>query len=127
MSGMNPSVLLAVCRMQVDFRDDIGNSRTISGTGFWVRSGENDCFVTNRHNVDPAMKLGASTKLRVEGVSIQLRLQITPGNWRPDTFFVRVENLQSCLRLHASADVAALINPSLPTDNPLIGHSTFTL
>jgi hypothetical protein len=127
MSGINPGVFLAVCRMLVDFRDDIGNSKTISGTGFWVRSREKDCFVTNRHNVDPAMKLGPTTKFRLEKVSLQLRLQITPGNWRPDTCFAGVENLQSCLRLHASADVAALVNPSLLTENPMMGHSTFTL
>jgi hypothetical protein len=38
-----------------------------------------------------------------------------------------VENLKSCLHLHDSADVAILIGPSLLSDNPLLGHSTFLL
>jgi len=127
MSGINPGVFLAVCRTLVDFRDGIGNLKSISGTGFWVRNGENDCFVTNRHNVDPTLKLGEATRFRLERVRLQLRLQITPGNWRPDTSFVAVDNLETCLRLHPSADVAVLNNPSLPSDNPLLGHSTFNL
>jgi hypothetical protein len=125
MSGINPGVFLAVCRVLVDFHDGIGNARTISGTGFWVRSGGNDCFVTNRHNLDPSIKLGATTQLRLKGVSLQVRLQSTPGNWRPDTCFVAVDNLEGSLKLHPSADVAALVNPSLRPDNAMIGHSTF--
>lgn len=128
MSGINPGVFLGVCRIAVSFRDDLGNpEKAISGTGFWVRSGQHDCFVTNRHNLDPTMKLGPETGYRLDKVSLQLRLQIPPGNWRPDIYFVEVANLGDCLRLHASADVAILVNPSLPTNVANIGHSTFNL
>src|SRR5690349_17681037 len=37
MSGINPGVLLAVCQVAVDFRDDIGNLKSILGSGFWVQ------------------------------------------------------------------------------------------
>jgi len=127
MSGINPGVFLAVSRILVDFRDDIGNLKVISGTGFWVRNEKDNYFVTNRHNLDPTLKLGAETKFRVEKVQLQLRVQNTPGNWRPETSFVAVENFERCLQLHLSADVAVLSNPSLPSDNPLLGHSTFNL
>lgn len=127
MSGIHPGVFLAVCRIAVSFRDDLGNPKAISGTGFWVRNGENDCFVTNRHNLDPAMKLGSTTSYRLEKAALQLRLNNPPGNWRPDTCFVDVANLGHSLRLHPTADVAAFINPSLPIENPMMGHSTFNL
>ena len=127
MSGINPGVFLAVSRIKVHFRDDIGNPKVIFGTGFWVRNEKDDYFVTNRHNLDPTLKLGTETKFRVEKVYLQLRAQNPPGNWRPETSFVAVENFDRCLRLHSSADVAVLRNPLLPSDNPLLGHSTFNL
>src|SRR5258706_3597757 len=127
MSGINPGVFLAVCRMLVKFGDDIGNQLSISGTGFWVREGENSYFVTNRHNVDASLKLGTATKFRLEKVCLQLRTQSEPGKFRPDTSFVAVHNLNTCLRFHDVSDVALLINPSLPSDDPSLGHGTFNL
>jgi len=34
MSGINVGVFLAVARMLVDFRDDLGNCKPVSATGF---------------------------------------------------------------------------------------------
>lgn len=112
-------------RIQVTFRDDIGNLKTIAGTGFWVKNGDDEYFVTNRHNVDPTLKLGAETKFSVERIGIQLRVQNPPGNWRPEVSFVTVANGNESLKLHPSADVAVVHNPSLSSNNPLLGHSTF--
>ncbi len=127
MSGIHPGALLAVSRLVVEFRDDIGNPKTICGTGFWVQTGHDSYFVTNRHNVDPKLKLGADTNYRIANVKLQLRTQTTLAAWLPETFFVSVTNLEHCLRCHPAADVAVLKNPSLPTKHQVVSHSTFTL
>lgn len=127
MSGIHPGALLAVSRIIVDFRDGIGNLITISGTGFWIQTARDSYFVTNRHNVDPSLKLGLQTQYRTEKVQLQLRTQKTPGTWLPETFFVSVGNLESCVRCHPDADAAVLKNPSLPTEHMVASHSTFTL
>ena len=127
MSGIHPGAMLAVCRVLVTFRDGIGNGKEISGTGFWVKDGDNNYFVTNRHNVDPTLKLGNDTPFKLEGMRLQLRQQESPGKWLPAIFLVPVTNLAESLQCHSSSDVAALKNPSLQPDDPLVGHSTFTI
>lgn len=54
-----------VQQINVTFGDDVGNSRNAVGTGFWVKSKRNKfLFITNRHNVDPLLKLENSYKLK---------------------------------------------------------------
>lgn len=130
MSGIHPAAMLAVCQILVNFRDDIGNPRSICGTGFWIQDGGDSYFVTNRHNVDARLKFGPATTLRPEGIQLQLRARQEPDQWLPNTVFVALEHFQSSLRCHATADVAILKNPSLPSTDSrlgLIGHSTFNL
>ena len=90
MSGINVGVFLAVARMLVDFRDDLGNCKPVSATGFWILDRNDRFFVTNRHNVDPALKLGRDTPFKLEGIKLQMRIQITPTSWGPGTSFVPV-------------------------------------
>lgn len=127
MSGIHPGAMLAVCRVLVTFRDGLGNVKEISGTGFWVKDGDNNYFVTNRHNVDPTLKLGNDTLFKLEAMHLQLRQQESPGKWLPAVFLARVTNLADSLQCHSSSDVAVLKNPSLQSDDPLVGHSTFTI
>ncbi len=58
MSGINQSVVLDVSRIKVEFVDQIGNTKSVSGTGFWLTKGNIDVFVTNKHNIDPTINLG---------------------------------------------------------------------
>lgn len=72
-SGINPGMFFAVCQTKVCFRDDIGSQINIVGTGFWVELNEVHHFVTNKHNVDPTLKLGTDTRHKLCQVEIQLR------------------------------------------------------
>ena len=109
MAGIGQQVFNHVTRIKVTFRDDIGNGEPISGTGFWIEVNNTRYFVTNRHNVDPTLKLGASTKYRLEGLQIQLR-KGTQGILVPITEFTPVENFKD-FKLHNEADVAVLKEP----------------
>jgi hypothetical protein len=52
MPGLNIDFCLSICRMEARFADDIGNFKTISGTGFWMSSPcDKVVFVTNQHNL----------------------------------------------------------------------------
>jgi hypothetical protein len=64
----------SVNRLKTRFVDQIGNSKTIQGTGFWINV---DCylrefaFVTNAHNLDPQLKIGGH--FRRDKFEIELR------------------------------------------------------
>lgn len=73
MSGINQSVVLDVSRLKVRFCDDIGNTTSIAATGFWLKHQNAQLFVTNKHNLDPTLKLGPDTKLRLAQMEIELR------------------------------------------------------
>jgi len=75
MLGYRNKLFLGVTRIRTVFADDLGNpSRTGIGTGFWMRlkSGQ-PCFVTNRHNIDPAVQFPDMPALRLATASIELR------------------------------------------------------
>jgi len=123
MSGWTANAFTRVCRVKVDFGDDIGNTKQIEATGFWVGEGETVHFITNRHNLDPTLKEGPETSLELRTVSIELR-EWKQHSMRPETRFFHVSNLERALRVHRTADVAALINPQFtePTDGfPRLG------
>jgi hypothetical protein len=49
-------MLAIVQKIHITFRDDIGNSKSGTGTGFWVKTNrEKFIFVTNKHNIDPSL------------------------------------------------------------------------
>jgi len=110
MSGIIPAVLGHVTRIRVTFQDDIGNNKTILGTGFWIGDKNARFFVTNRHNLDAKMKLGHESRFMPINVEIQLR-RIIGRNYYPETNFFRVSDFAKCLRIHQSADVAILHDP----------------
>lgn len=52
MSGLNIDFCLSICRIEAHFADEIGNFKTITGTGFWMSSPcGNVVFITNQHNL----------------------------------------------------------------------------
>lgn len=117
MSGINQSVVLDVCRLGAQFADDIGNQKTISGTGFWLLDGNDDIFVTNKHNVDPTIIFGDDTNLKLNRFEIELRL-FQDNLPTSSTKFFEVINVSLCIKRAPSADVAVIRNPSYsnPTD-----------
>jgi len=124
MSGIHPAANLAVSRILVDFRDDLGNRKTISGTGFWLVERYATYFITNRHCVDPTLGLGPSTSYRIEALRVLLREQEGVDRWLPNTEFALVDNLATCLNCHPSADVAVLKQPEYSS---MFGHSYFSI
>lgn len=124
MSGINQTVFTAVCRLKVMFQDDIGNHKEITGTGFWVKNGEKSMFVTNRHNIDPTLKLGSETKFKLSRLDIQLRQKIGDSLFASVSYFP-VHELANSLRVHPTADVAILCNPSF--EAPGYGYNWFSI
>ena len=127
MSGIKVGVFLAVARVLIEFRDDLGNLKSISGTGFWILDRNDRFFVTNRHNVDPTLKLGPDTPFRLRAIKLQMRTQVTPTSWGPGTTFVDVVNTDKALTLHTNADVAVLKNPLLALSGNFTQNSGFPL
>ena len=84
MSTINPQIIYHVNRVECVFRDDLGNKLVIRGTGFWLSLREGDTvFVTNRHNLDPSIKLGANTKFQLAGwPRVEVRSEVGPNPTR---------------------------------------------
>jgi len=111
MSGINQSVVLNVCRLVARFADDIGNHKAISGSGFWLLDGNDDIYVTNKHNVDPTIVFGDDTDLKIDSLEIELRL--FQGNTpTSSTKFFEAINVPQCIKSAPSADVAIIRNPT---------------
>lgn len=52
MPGLNIDFCLSICRLEAHFVDEIGNSKMIAGTGFWMSSPcDKAVFITNQHNL----------------------------------------------------------------------------
>ncbi len=128
MSGINPNLLYSVVRVRTRFVDDIGNAPTGVGTGFWLRTTEEEhVLVTNRHVVDPVMvaaRLGLRPSLRRTELAIELRLAAgaaaNPSEFRrvlrPDTTFARVTNADASLLCAPAADCAIVVRPELEVE-----------
>jgi hypothetical protein len=120
MSGIDQGVVFSVVRMKSEFRDPVGNRKSISGTGFWLANDGARVFVTNRHNVDPRLVLGAKTALELEKVQIRFR-RYDPSGPLNELGWFEVTDVGACLVSHATADVAVLREPSF-TDMPSDFH-----
>ena len=110
MSGINPLLVYAITQIDVAFRDGIGNSKLLQGTGFFLRSeAGTPIFVTNRHNLDPSLKLSSDYSL----VSARLLLRHYDGTkFTSATQFVDVDLSATQIIHSAHADVSALVAPS---------------
>lgn len=110
MSGVNQSVVLDVSRIRVRFRDHLGNPKTVTGTGFWLKHEGERVFVTNKHNVDPTLKLGSSTAYVLESCDIELRL-FSGQNPQSATKYFSVDIACTPPVLSTDADVALFVAP----------------
>jgi hypothetical protein len=124
MSGIHSSIFTAVCRLRITFHDGIGNQKTILGTGFWCKLDQGNALVTNKHNLDPRLKLGDDTVFLLSRVEVQLR-RMVGAQLFPETAFFEVQNVNDVVRLHAAADVAALLNPTFDAEG--FGFNWFSL
>lgn len=110
MSGINQGVVFDVCRLKAEFADEIGNAKSIAGTGFWIKDNHNKVFVTNKHNINPTLTFGADTKYRLCSLEIELRV-INNSIPKPDTKFFSVDIGNSILEDSIDADAAVILNP----------------
>jgi hypothetical protein len=113
--GINQGVVFDVCRLKAEFADEIGNVKSISGTGFWIKDNDNKVFVTNKHNVNPTLNFGAGTNYRLLSLDIELRV-IDKSIPQPDTKFISVDIKNSILEDSLDADAAVILNPKYLDD-----------
>ncbi|MGO9135275.1 MAG: hypothetical protein ACLP8A_14690 [Methylovirgula sp.] len=124
MAGISSSsCLFHVNRIEVTFADDIGNSKSVVATGFWIKKDGVDYFVTNAHNVEPRMKLGPNTAYKLERFNIFLRSKIY-DSWGLDTHPCEVANIHS-YKKHNFADVIVLRDVSFVNQRENCTHSCF--
>jgi hypothetical protein len=111
MSGIDSEmVAYGTSLIRVTFADDIGNVKTITGTGFWLAfDSERPIFITNRHNLDPKMKLGSQTRFGIHKLEIMLR-KVDRGVWQKETDFFEIHNPIQSIHLSPNADCAAIAN-----------------
>jgi hypothetical protein len=115
-SGIPSKIGLGVTRVRTHFEDSSGNAKSFQGTGFWLRHGDHDLYVTNRHNVDHALRIGAESAYELRSVEIELRRNLG-GKPTPETQFFRLAN-DSCMRSSASADCTVFVGPSFADRDP---------
>jgi hypothetical protein len=105
-SGINSKAFYMVSRIKTTFRDDLGNPKSGTGTGFWISDNqEKHSFATNRHNLDPTLKFGDITPYKLDSVAIELRKRAGDRVF-PDTKFFSVTNANAIH--HADADCSIL-------------------
>jgi len=70
MSGINPGVMFAVNRICVSFKDDLGDCKIISGTGFWIF---NNQLILRSEGC--RLKLSEHIIGRLNGIDVKFRAQ----------------------------------------------------
>jgi len=111
MSGINKAVIFAVTRLKVRFEDGLNAPIAISGTGFWIKSNRNkQLLITNKHNLDPKLKLGSATRYSLTHVEVQLR-KIGLNQHFEETEFVPISNVANCIKFSSNADCAIIVEP----------------
>ena len=110
MSGIVDTIVAyGTSRLRSTFADDIGNQIVISGTGFWLAfDPQRPIFVTNKHNVDPTLNLGQSTKFHLHKFEIMLRRSPSPGVWVDEIRFFAIWQPTTCISMSDDADCAVL-------------------
>lgn len=110
MSGINRAIVFSVNRLRVTFINESQNEKSILGTGFWVKlnSGK-EIFVTNKHNIDPTLKLGDDTKFRLHEIKIELRKKENNKIFCNTKFFAI--NIRGSIIISNKADCAIIVSP----------------
>jgi hypothetical protein len=109
-SGINQQVIYGITQIKSTFADEIGNPRTGTGTGFFLRARSRaSVFITNRHNLDPALKIGPGWSLAA--ASIRLRRFDDKGEPMEETKFVAIDLGATRQMQSSTADVSILVAP----------------
>jgi hypothetical protein len=117
MSGISKNIVNSVNRLKSTFIDDLGNHRTIQGTGFWLTLPKGgSAFITNKHNVDLKIKLGIDTKFSLSETKIEIR-KLGDNLLHNTTEFFLIKNLTESLNVSSAADCALFRDPIFP-DKP---------
>lgn len=105
----------AVARMRGRLERLGGRPVEFSASGFWLLTVDDHVvFVTNRHNVDPALKHGSGTPFKLTEVDLQVR-----GAIDGRVGFHPVTNLRTAIWCASSADCAVIVDPALATGQRL--------
>jgi len=112
----------AVSMLKNVLKDEIGNGRSLAGTGFWLQTGDgHTVLATNRHLVDPALAFPGDpilAKCNVVATEVHVRQgDDTSLLYAPGRFFRVIDPYWIWDR---EADAAILVDPKLdgypPTD-----------
>lgn len=72
--GLSTQILHTVSRISVKFSAFGLEDISITGTGFWLQTKNNNIvFVTNKHMVDPKLKLSSETPYRISSLKLHMR------------------------------------------------------
>jgi hypothetical protein len=137
MSGIAQHLIFAVTRVRAGFADRIGNLfPDVVGTGFFLRTSDgHTVLVTNRHNLDPRLKLGADTSFRLARLEVELRAVSSTTEpildaaevARPETRFFRLGELATRVFVSSEADCALVADPAwLEREEPYTAMALFT-
>lgn len=108
MSNIDARSLLGISRIKTVFKTELGDEKSGFGTGFWVSLPSSDyVFVTNRHNVDPKLYLGANTAYELTRVEIELR-ETKDGNPTANVKFFELAEPRKQILLSDEADCAII-------------------
>ena len=107
-TGINRGVLVSVARVRASFRVSGSSELQQSGTGFWIRLGEEElAFATCRHILDPEMT--GHSGCTFKSISILLRERQGEAYSR-DTVWAKV--IDCTVKFEKGADVAAILRPN---------------
>jgi hypothetical protein len=137
MTGIAQHLIFAVTRIRAGFVDRIGNLfPPVVGTGFFLRTyDKRTVLVTNRHNLDPRLKLGAGTAYRLARLEVELRAVAPTAEpivdaaevAGPDTRFVHLGELATSVFASSDADCALVADPVwLEREEPYAAMALFT-
>jgi hypothetical protein len=107
MSGIDQNIVYHATRLRSTFADGTGHPRTITGSGFVVVQPDFLMFVTNKHNLDPCLKLGNDTTFTVKKVEVEFREELSSG-WGDKTKFFEILDLAKSIYYSPDADVAII-------------------
>ena len=112
MSGINDSLANAVTMLNVKFVTELGDEKNITCTAFAIATDTNrDVLVTNKHNLDPSLKLGVDTPYRLHSIQVLLRKRFLALNgqyqWMGNTAFYPLPSIDHIIH-SADADVSII-------------------
>ncbi|WP_448570067.1 hypothetical protein [Thalassotalea ganghwensis] len=121
--GLNNEYLYSAFKIEVEFADDIGNVKSASGTGFFVKNSKDElCLVTNRHVLDINYKNISGkdySKYTLYTVVVKGKgRDATTGN--PDidvALHIAMPNLK--FDSNINNDIACLISPQICAQNSI--------